>query len=184
MVKEGFLVPAGNYPARRGGSPVPCFRAVLPLTEEIDHPPKNSGSEKVRDREIQVGTPGENQGGSPRKSQDTTTRKSQGQTRLSQQEIVEKEKGNQTNPPTPLVGLMVDYFIESTLTAPFYNEDDGKQIELLAIERGDDEVQRTWKAFFHRAGGLGGAKRPFRLFISEFQILQQLASELESCQLL
>lgn len=177
LVKGGWLVPDGYVPSKRGGAPVPRFRAVLPSDNQ---PPRKSGTEIV--------SPRESQGSSPRESQGTPRNSGPGETPArtirSKKEESEIKEGNHTNPSTPLVGWMVDLFIELTLTAPFYNDDDAYAIELLVEKHGEPEVRRVWPAFFHRAGGLGDVKRPFRLFVSEFRILQQLASELESCHLI
>lgn len=168
MVKEGFLVPAGNHPARRGGSPVPCFRAVLPLTEERDHPPKKSGTEKVRDREIQVGT--------PRKSQAATPRKSHGRTRFCKQE---KEE-NQT-PHIPLrggtVGWMVAEFANRTLGSLFYTDEEADAVESLVEQHGAKNIQDAFIAFIGRDGGFDGVKRPVSLF---FQNLPGVAQKLRA----
>ena len=174
LVKNHWLIQDGYAASKKGGSGVPRFRAVIPAVDE--QPQINSDPEIISPRETQGSSTGETQGGTPRETRPRIKR--------SELEEAEREEGNHTNPPTPLVGWMVDRFIELTLTGPFYNDGDAYAIELLVSQHGEEEVRRVWPAFFHRAGGLGRVERPFRLFISEFSILQKLASELESHHLL
>jgi hypothetical protein len=177
LVEKGWLVSKGIVRKKDGTfSGAPAFQPVIPelsgaginpVPEKVRHQ-KNSGTGKSKRTATGKFTPAD-------------TGKSPVRSSANEEQLKEEEP---TNPPTPLVGWMVDHFIEFTLTAPFYNDGDAYAIELLVSQHGEAEVRRVWPAFFHRAGGLKDVKRPFRLFVSEFRTLQQLATDLESHHLI
>lgn len=176
LVKNGWLVSKGIIRKNGKFSGAPAFLPVIPERSDAGNSPV---PEKVRNRK-KYGT-GKSTRTDTGKFTATGTGKSPVRSSSNEVELREVEP---TNPPTPLAGWMVDLFLQFTLTAPFRNEDDDYAIELLASKHGEAEVKRVWLAFFHRSGGLKDVKRPFRLFVSEFSILQRLASDLERCHLI